>query len=416
MHDEHRAYEAVRYGEYLHIEHDRLNRGEQVTSAEHSDANAAIEWFSFWFFSGGEVTGAELDRFDAEWFRPLLQSIAAKYGKLAEVADQYAVPPEPFFQAQSLIHGLADGTILAAGASRVEKYRDALRILNEGAINGSPAHVAIAGAVRKLRGAVLRSIKDEFSKLSARDALNALQRLNDISDRASEYIDGFTTKWPHGPLSQWSVQQRQNYQTEWKEWILQEQNRCDAAEERAIAMERIAELLPQYHLDPGPIRGWLNAWSMEGEAPEPPESLPVEKAEWRRSNGLDMEAVNALIGELSSKLDLGEKPAAPAPSNPPTRPSAAPPSIQIHNVIHNNAATITYPREQQVQHGKLRKLWSVINAIVSHPIISGVIVFIVVGFLAIAIHNRWGLNLMDPSTSQYHSSGNPATSQSATYP
>jgi len=49
---------------------------------------------------------------------------------------------------------------------------------------------------------------------------------------------------------------------------------------------------------------------------------------------------------------------------------------------------------------KIGGLLSVLNAFISHNIISGLIVVIVGGFLCILIFNRWGFNLMDPSSSK----------------
>lgn len=68
---------------------------------------------------------------------------------------------------------------------------------------------------------------------------------------------------------------------------------------------------------------------------------------------------------------------------------------------------------------KLRSILSLANSIISHPVISGLIVVVVGGFICIGVYTRWGFNLMDPSSSLHgepqtnstHSDSHPAASQ-----
>jgi hypothetical protein len=60
---------------------------------------------------------------------------------------------------------------------------------------------------------------------------------------------------------------------------------------------------------------------------------------------------------------------------------------------------------------RVRNSFALLNAFISHPVISGIIVVIIGGFLCIWIFNRWGFNLMDPSSSRHRSrfASSPAT-------
>jgi hypothetical protein len=92
------------------------------------------------------------------------------------------------------------------------------------------------------------------------------------------------------------------------------------------------------------------------------------------------------------------------PADQPAKPQpAVNPSIEITFPVPPRASGMPW----------LHNLWKPFNAIISHPIISGVIVVVLGGFVSIYFYNRWGSNLMDPSTSR---SSSPSASTETLHP